>query len=664
MKRSSNFIFVCVVAGSISAGAVNLPSDWQHEQSFDISTNGLIKISLPVETLDSARPALEDLRLYDDAGNEIPYLIEHPKPPAKIVQPARSFQVSLNPGNTVIILETGLSGPVDAITLESPAANFIKAVGVEISDDGQNWRPLAQGKPIFRQLTGAENLKILFPPSAAKWLRLTVDDSRSQPVPFIGARIETYSDGSALDEMLTAVISEHDENPGETRLAINLGAANLDVASVQIETAEPLFTRPVVLAVPQISEDSIREQTIGRGTIYRVAVEGQTPAENLSVPLEKTIRSRELILFIKNGDSPPLPVKSVSVERRPVYLVFLARQSGLFHLLTGNTHCEAPRYDLSELNMDLKSVAVAPIKIPPPKDNPDYRAPEVLSGVEIAGAPLDTAAWKFRKPIKISNNGAQQMELDLNVLSHADAGFADLRVMNGSNQVPYIIERTSISRVINPVVTVTNQTKPPGFSRWNLKLPQADLPIARISCVAKTALFERTMALYELVTDDRGETLQRMLMTYPGSTWTQTPERKNREFALTLDNRPQTDSLVLETQNGDNPPVELDDFKVFYPATKILFKAKSDDDLFLYYGNPNVAPPRYDLNLVANQLLAADKKAASAGDEQQLKKTSWRENQIPGKGGILFWGILALVVIVLLVIISRLLPKSPVHDGN
>ena len=82
MKRLNNFsaslLHVFALLVGVSAAAANLPSDWQREQSFDVSTTGLVKMSLPVETLDAARPALEDLRLYDDAGNEVPYLIERP----------------------------------------------------------------------------------------------------------------------------------------------------------------------------------------------------------------------------------------------------------------------------------------------------------------------------------------------------------------------------------------------------------------------------------------------------------------------------------------------------------------------------------------------------------------------------------------------------------
>jgi hypothetical protein len=169
-------------------------------------------------------------------------------------------------------------------------------------------------------------------------------------------------------------------------------------------------------------------------------------------------------------------------------------------------------------------------------------------------------------------------------------------------------------------------------------------------------LFQREITLYEELADERGEKYRHNL---GGAAWVQKPDRKSREFFLTLDGPPQSDTLFLETHNGDNPPVELEKFQIFYPATRVLFKAKSDDAVFLYYGNPRVAAPHYDLSLVAGQLLSADRIIATPAAEQQLRKSSWREHEIPGKGGVVFWGILALVVVVLLVVISRLLPKSP-----
>ena len=643
-------IFLC----TFSLRAAALPSDWQHEQHFDVVAPGLVKFSLPVETLDAARPALEDLRLTDAAGNEIPFLITRPMSARQLVQGAKSFRTSLQTAATVITLETGLDQPLDGVTLETPAADFIKAVRVESSDDGENWQTLAQGQPIFRQLYGAGNLNVSFPPTPAKWLRLTIDDRRSQPIPFTGARIHAADEATPV-ELQSVAIAERNENPGETRLTLNLGAANLDVASVRIETDEPLFTRGVTFAVPQITEDSIREQTVGQGVVYRVAIEDQPPSANLSAPLETKIGSRELVLLIRNQDSPPLAISAVRVERRPVYLVFLARQAGSFHLLTGNKFCAAPNYDLASLGADLKNVAVAPVKISTLADNPDFRAPEALAGVELGGTVLDVADWKFRKTVNISGGGAQQLELDLDVLAHANAGFADLRVLHGSNQVPYIVQHTSISRALTPSVTLTNDAKQPKLSRWIIKLPRVGLPLTRLSCETRTAFFQRDVTLYEELANERGDQYRRNL---GGAAWTQTPDRKSREFALTLNQRLQSDTLFLETENGDNPPIELEKFTVFYPATRVLFKAKANQELFLYYGNPRVGAPSYDLNLVAGQLLMADKATATLAAEEQLKKTSWAENQTAGSGGIVFWGILAVVVAGLLVIITRLLPKS------
>ena len=654
-KSCANRFWILGLVFDLSSHAAGLPADWQHEQPFNVPTPGMVKLSLPVETLDAARPALEDLRLYNGAGNEVPYVIEHPVPVAKVIQNVKSFHVSLTPNNTIIVLETGLTQPFDSVTLASPAGSFIKSVRVESSTDLKRWQTLEPEQPIFRQPDGANRLYISFPAGTWPWLRLTVDDQRSPPILFTGAHIHASVTEPAPSEKFSATITERDESPGETRVTFDLGAANLNLVAVQIETAEPLFTRQVTLAVPQISQDTIREQTVGQGLIYRVAVTGQPASEDLLVPIDSLVHSRELFLFIHNQDSPPLPITAVHIERRPVYLVFLARQDGVYHLLTGNHHCAAPGYDLARLGMNLKSVAVTPIKLPPPVDNPNYHPPEVLPGIEETGAALDVGVWKYRQPVKIARAGAQQLELGLDVLAHAQPDLRDLRLVHGSNQVPYIVERTSISRSLTPAVIATNDAKDPELSRWVIKLPQSSLPVTRLNCLTPAALFQRDMALYEELQDERGEKYRHDLSS---ASWVQMPDQKSREFFLILGSPPQSDTLFLETHNGDNPPIDLEKFQLFYPATRILFKARADDELFLYYGNPRADSPRYDLSLVAGQLLAADKATASLAAEQQLRKSSWREHKIPGTGGVIFWGILALVVVVLLIIISRLLPKS------
>jgi hypothetical protein len=648
-----------LMAASVASGqAAPLPAEWQHEQHFDVPAPGLLKLSLPTATLDAARPGLEDLRLYDDAGREVPYLIERPRPIGKVIQDAKSFRVSVNASTTVLTLETGLVQPLDGVTLDSPAAAFLKAVGIEGSIDGQRWQTLVRGQPIFRQPGGVSQLRLAIPAGTWPWLRLTVDDQRSQPIPFTWAHVHAAEAEPVPAETVPVTIVARDENPGETRLTISLSAANLDVASVEVETSEPLFMRQVTLAAPQVEEGTIREQPLAHGVIYRVAVEGQPESSLLTVPLEGLVRSRELLLLIENKDSPPLPITTARAERRPVYLVFLARSAGPYHLLSGNSRCAAPRYDLAALGANLKTVAVSPLGFAPLTDNPDYHLPEVLAGIQEGGTALDVSEWKHRKPIKLTRPGAQRLELDLDVLSHAQPGFGDLRLVSAGKQLPYILERTSISRSLTPAVTTASDKKDPELSRWIIKLPRPALPLTRLSCTARTPLFQRDVSLYEELRDDRGEKYRRPLGTV---SWVQTPDRISKQFMLRLESPPSADTLVLETHNGDNPPIELEKFQAFYPATRIPFKAQPADELLLYYGNPRAAAPRYDLSLVAGQLLAADHSEATLAAEEKLK-TSWGEGRRPGTGGVVFWGMLAVVVAVLLIIISRLLPQSTRPD--
>ena len=661
MKRRRDLLLPLLWATALAGAALRaeavLPDAWAQDQDFTLGTNGLVKISLPLTTLNAARPALEDLRLYDEAGREQPYLIEVPVPAAKRVANAKSFQISLNASTTLITLGTGLSQPIAGVTLETPAQKFIKAVRVEGSANDLDWQLLAQGQPIFREPYGASHTFIALPAGPYAWLRVTVDDQRSPPIPFTGATIHAAAGAAAPVDWVPATVVERDENPGCTRLALNLGAANLNVAEVHLQTTQPLFMRQAALAMPQINGDSLTEQTIAQGALFRVAVAGQSPAEKLSVALEKVIPAREMYVFITNGDSPPLPITSVRLACRPVYLVFLAPHAGIFHLLTGNPKCAAPVYDLAALNLNVPAIAVAPVTVGPPVDNAAYHAPEVLPGLAPAGAALDVAAWGCRQPVKISRPGVQQIEFDPAVLAHARPDFADVRLMHGSNQVPYILQRTSISRRLDPVLAIAPAPKNPKMSRWTITFPRAGLPVTRLACKVRTPLFERTMWLEEEFTDERGD--QQLVQVGGGAGWRQTPNQPVADFALSLATRMKSATLILETDNGDNPPIDLGGVTAFYPVTRLLCKANPQEVLYLYYGQPRAGAPSYDLSLVANQLLAAEKQPATLMGEESLKPAAWAGNAVPGKGGMIFWGVLFVVMVVLLVIIARLLPKPP-----
>jgi hypothetical protein len=341
-----------------------------------------------------------------------------------------------------------------------------------------------------------------------------------------------------------------------------------------------------------------------------------------------------------------------------VQLLFLAVTPGRYLLLSGNNQCVAPNYDLSTMTSELKGASAIQARPALLRATPDYKPADNLATLSLVGANIDVSSWNFRKYVDISRANAQEVELDLDVLARAMRDFRDLRLVREGRQIPFLLERTSISRTILLPQATANDPKRPTLSRWSLKLPRPGLPIMRVACVARSAVFQRDMRLWENVTDERGDAYARELAS---AIWRQVPNETAREFVIGLKSSPVSDTLFLETDNSDNPQVEFNDFRAYYSVARIVFKAPADSPqpIWLYYGNPDAPMPRYDVNLVADQLLHAERASASLGAEENIKSKSSRVGEaLRGPARYIFWGVLGIVVITLLLLISRLLPKT------
>src|SRR5207302_11008577 len=115
------------------------PNEWRQTQMLNVPAPGLVRVNLPATTLNAAQPGLEDLRIVDAAGNQVPYLIERPAPDPESMLRPKEFRSTIEAGVTRLILETGTTSPIAGVSLETPASQFVKAVQVEGSHNGANW---------------------------------------------------------------------------------------------------------------------------------------------------------------------------------------------------------------------------------------------------------------------------------------------------------------------------------------------------------------------------------------------------------------------------------------------------------------------------------------------------------------------------------------------
>lgn len=642
------------VACSLSLRSAIAPEEWRYAQSLELAESGLVKIALPTTTLDLSQAELGDLRILSPAGVEVPYVIEIPARPTATRRSPRDVKIELQPLFTQITIETGTTELIDAVTLTTPAPTLVKAARIELSTDRVQWELAGTGFQLARQ-AGFESLTLPLSKSAA-FIRITIDDQRTSVVPFTGAVLSLSAPEDFPTVPVETALVKSENFAGETVLTIDLQAQNLPLARLEVSTNEPLFARRISVTQRALDAGESVEQIVASGSIHRTRLQASSAREHLQVPLNFTAGSRELQVHIINENSPPLVIENVKFWRRPVWLIFNAETLGTYRVLTGNSHVTSPSYDVARFAADWKSIPPMSGELSPPKANPKFRSPNVLSETPLVGTTLDVSKWKFRKAVSPAVDGVQTVELDLDVLAHALPRFGDLRLMRDKEQIPYLLERSSQVRSLDVAPIASNDPKRPQQSQWTFSLPLARLPIQQLSLSTTTRLFSRRVHVFEVTTDGRGERIRRPLSDHV--LWSSTPDKPELTLAIKLLAPPVSDQLYLETDNGDNPPISLGPAKAEYPVVRLLFRSDGQP-LHLYYGMQNIAPPRYDLELVAQQLFNRETGIVQLGEEERPDGRSDSTSLFSGgRGGIILWSSLTLVVAVLLVAVARLLPKA------
>ena len=126
---------------------------------------------------------------------------------------------------------------------------------------------------------------------------------------------------------------------------------------------------------------------------------------------------------------------------------------------------------------------------------------------------------------------------------------------------------------------------------------------------------------------------------------------------------PLTRELLVHLHNGANPAITLDGVQAVYPVVRLVFKVAETDGFALAYGNNKSGTPHYDLSLVAEKLLTDSRNVARLPADVPAAASTDAQDFFAGiDNRYVFWAALALVVVVLLVVVARLLPK-PAAEG-
>lgn len=650
--RRELLLFACFAIAT-QAPAADF-SAWQFTQPLPVTATGLTSVELPTATLHAARAQLEDLRVISPSGVETPFVIQWPEiQPERLIDPS-DFSMKLIDGATELSITTGTNEPIRAIRLRAAEARFLKAARVEASPDGSNWQTLVANTVIFREPGDIESvvIKLTPTPQSHAHLRVVLDDQLSRPVAFSGARLEV---GSSVPEEkpLPVKIVKREELKGRSRLTLDLGGKNVFVASVRVMASDAVFSRRATVSTAENGDPNTAKPAVGSATIFRVALADRTN-ESLDIAVRRSIASDKLTLEIENSDSPPLKIETVEITQYPVRILFHADAAGEWRLITGNALVAAPRYDIAALKQQLAGSTASQAAAGAITTNASYTKPNALPEVDAASTDVDLARSRFRKPVTIAAPGVIAITLDPEVLAHSQLSLGDLRLVQDGRQVPYLVERTGTSAepFVEPAVSLKPDPKRPQITRWTLTMPVDSFPASRLTCESNTPLFERSITASGAIKDSFGNDTRLHLGS---AQWTHKPGDASNAFELRFgpDHLPQ--SFALETDNGDNPPIEITRVRVHYATVRLIAKITTTSPLHLYYGNDRAKQPQYDLQLVRGDLMAAPKENGAIGAEEKLT-TSRDQDRTSCTGSPWLWAALAAVIGVLLWVVAKMLP--------
>jgi hypothetical protein len=111
-------------------------------------------------------------------------------------------------------------------------------------------------------------------------------------------------------------------------------------------------------------------------------------------------------------------------------------------------------------------------------------------------------------------------------------------------------------------------------------------------------------------------------------------------------------NLEIVIDEGDNAPLPIISMELMVKSAALRF-VHPGGQLTLFYGKPGLAPPRYDIELLATRLLEAPAREISLPPTARPVHPAASESSL-----YLFWAAVAAVAIVLLVLLSRLLRQD------
>ena len=334
-----------------------LPDTWSNwrwfrsveQQSVD---SRLVKVSLPPEVYGHSDVDLRDIRVIDEAGTEVAYVVDM-RPGRETTETSRVdlLEVSHVPGAyTQALLDLGGSqrrhNQVELI-LDATSSDFIGVADVAASDDEKQWRTLRDSQPVYRFRQQGTHLTIDYGDTTARWLRIRVRDEQNRnrtklPLTAVQASFRVVEQPERVE--LPGRSMPVPQESGQSWWQLDLGSTGVPVTQVHFEVETPVFQRSVEILT---SDDNKTWRQAGGDYISRGPAEGTSQSSRLTATFPET-NGRYWRIIVANQNDSPLEGVQVTLLGVPRHVVFEQEPNHRYRILYGNESAQLALYDLSQ----------------------------------------------------------------------------------------------------------------------------------------------------------------------------------------------------------------------------------------------------------------------------------------------------------------------------
>lgn len=348
---------------SAPAAAV-LPPAWQswHDlRAVAVSPRspGVIRFAIPNDVYGKSQGDLEDLRIINDAGAEVPFAIDQREQATTVAwDDAPLSETGFVRGQyTQAVADTGPGRELhNTLRLATSADEFSTWVEIAASDDEVGWRIVRDRAPIYRFSSDGlkGNLAIPFDATRNRWLRIRVQNGSGE-FPILGCQVANeLTSEPELSTVLADLRVASPSHAQQTVFTADFGAPNIPVSEVLFSTSTVAFYRTVSI---ESSDDQQSWSVAGQGDIYRDPRAGA----RLSVGFSES-RGRFWRITIFDRNDRALSRVRASLLATPRYVSFRAQAAHSYSVIYGNPNASAPQYDFSRLTTAAERLA-APIAV-------------------------------------------------------------------------------------------------------------------------------------------------------------------------------------------------------------------------------------------------------------------------------------------------------------